>query len=49
MTRATRNSRSWLPEGGLYLPDETGAEDAFKQFKRPDDVTLPATTYSPLT
>ena len=46
MTRKTHNSRSWLPEEGLYLPVE-GTIDSFKQFRRQQDATRP-TSYSPL-
>jgi hypothetical protein len=49
MTRTTHNSRSWLPDEGLYLAEE-GEEDfaTWKSFRRPTDDTRP-TSYSPLT
>ncbi|KAF2846954.1 hypothetical protein T440DRAFT_218816 [Plenodomus tracheiphilus IPT5] len=47
MTRTTHNSRSWLPEEGLYLAEE-GTHDSYMRFKRSDDASRP-TSYSPLT
>jgi hypothetical protein len=49
MTRTTHNSRSWLPDEGLYLAEE-GEEDiaTWKSFRRPSDDSRP-TSYSPLT
>ncbi|KAH7357581.1 hypothetical protein BKA66DRAFT_574397 [Pyrenochaeta sp. MPI-SDFR-AT-0127] len=46
MTRKTHNSRSWLPEDGLYLPED-GTIDSYKRFRRPSDANKP-TSYSPL-
>lgn len=45
MTRATHNSRSWLPDDGLYLAEE-GTIDSYKRFRRPSDPSRP-TSYSP--
>ncbi|OAL47291.1 hypothetical protein IQ07DRAFT_135937 [Pyrenochaeta sp. DS3sAY3a] len=47
MTRKTHNSRSWLPEEGLYLPEE-GTMDSWKKLRRPRNESRP-TSYSPLT
>ncbi|KAL6705928.1 hypothetical protein ACN47E_006207 [Coniothyrium glycines] len=47
MTRQTYNSRSWLPDDGLYLPED-GNVDMYKKFRRPSDANRP-TSYSPLT
>lgn len=46
MTRKTHNSRSWLPEDGLYLPKES-THDSYENFRRPSDANRP-TSYSPL-
>jgi hypothetical protein len=46
MTQRSRYSRSWLPEDGLYLPEE-GTEDSFEVFKR-DNLASRPTSYSPL-
>ncbi|KAI8933877.1 hypothetical protein NX059_009574 [Plenodomus lindquistii] len=46
MTRTTHNSQSWLPEEGLYLPEE-GTHDSFINFRRPNNAYRP-TSYSPL-
>ena len=45
-TQRSHYSRSWLPDDGLYLPDE-GTEDSFKVFKRERLASRP-TSYSPL-
>jgi hypothetical protein len=47
MTQKTHMSRSWLPDDGLYLPEE-GTHDSYMMFKRPlsDDMSRP-TSYSP--
>jgi hypothetical protein len=47
MTRTTHNSRSWLPDEGLYLAEED-EPDTFTNFRRPSDASRP-TSYSPLT
>lgn len=46
MTQKSRHSRSWLPEDGLYLPEE-GAEGSFEVFRREKLDNRP-TSYSPL-
>lgn len=46
MTQKSHYSRSWLPEDGLYLPDE-GTVDAFEVFKQERQASRP-TSYSPL-
>jgi hypothetical protein len=47
MTQQTHMSRSWLPDDGLYLPEE-GTHDSFTVFKRQlSDASRP-TSYSPL-
>jgi hypothetical protein len=47
MTQQTHMSQSWLPEDGLYLPEE-GTHDSFTVFKRQlSDASRP-TSYSPL-
>ncbi|KAF1835685.1 hypothetical protein BDW02DRAFT_277374 [Decorospora gaudefroyi] len=48
MTRTTHNSRSWLPDDGLYLAEEEEDFTNFKKFRRPSDPSRP-TSYSPLT
>jgi len=46
-TQKTHMSRSWLPDDGLYLPEE-GTHDSYMMFKRQlSDASRP-TTYSPL-
>ncbi|KAF1944598.1 hypothetical protein EJ02DRAFT_83632 [Clathrospora elynae] len=47
MTRATHNSRSWLPDDGLYLSEE-GTFDSLSRFRGLGDDSRP-TSYSPLT
>lgn len=46
MTQMSHYSRSWLPEDGLYLPEE-GTDDSFEVFKRERVASRP-TSYSPL-
>lgn len=46
MTRTTHNSRSWLPDDGLYLAEE--GTNSYMAFSRSNDECLP-TSYSPLT
>lgn len=46
MTQKSHQSRSWLPEDGVYLPEE-GTHDSFKVFKREMLASRP-TSYSPL-
>ena len=46
MTQNSHYSRSWLPDDGLYLPEE-GTEDSFKIFRRERLASRP-TSYSPL-
>ncbi|KAF3002440.1 hypothetical protein E8E13_004377 [Curvularia kusanoi] len=46
MTQRSRHTRSWLPEDGLYLPQE-GTDDSFEVFKRERLASRP-TSYSPL-
>ncbi|KAF1926241.1 uncharacterized protein M421DRAFT_102590 [Didymella exigua CBS 183.55] len=46
MTQKSRFSRSWLPDEGLYLPEE-GTEDSFEVFKSERLASRP-TSYSPL-
>jgi hypothetical protein len=47
MTQKTHMSRSWLPDDGLYLPEE-GTHDSYMMFKKrlSDDMSRP-TSYSP--
>ncbi|KAF2627635.1 hypothetical protein BU25DRAFT_440019 [Macroventuria anomochaeta] len=45
-TQKSHYSRSWLPDDGLYLPEE-GTEDCFEVFKRERLASRP-TSYSPL-
>jgi hypothetical protein len=47
MTQKTHMSRSWLPDDGLYLPEE-GTHDSYMMFKRrlSDEESRP-TSYSP--
>jgi hypothetical protein len=47
-TRATHNSRSWLPDDGLYLAEEGEEFAEYKPFHRPSEDSRP-TSYSPLT
>ncbi|KNG46674.1 hypothetical protein TW65_06587 [Stemphylium lycopersici] len=47
MTRNTHDSRSWLPEDGLYLAEE-GEFTAYETYRRPSEESRP-TSYSPLT
>lgn len=46
MTQKSHYSRSWLPDDGLYLPEE-GTEDSFEVFNRERLASRP-TSYSPL-
>ena len=46
MTQKSHYSTSWLPDDGLYLPEE-GTEDSFKVFRRERLASRP-TSYSPL-
>lgn len=46
MTQKSHYSRSWLPDDGLYLPEE-GTDDSFEIFKRERMASRP-TSYSPL-
>jgi hypothetical protein len=49
MTRTTHNSRSWLPDEGLYLAEEGEEEFAtWTSFRGPGHDSRP-TSYSPLT
>ncbi|KAF2128210.1 hypothetical protein P153DRAFT_368081 [Dothidotthia symphoricarpi CBS 119687] len=44
-TQMTHNSRSWLPDEGVYLPNDDGSPDSFEMFvRRPSR----ADSYSPL-
>jgi hypothetical protein len=45
-TTKSRNSQSWLPEDGVYLPEEDTV-DSFTVFKR-DFLDKRPTSYSPL-
>lgn len=45
-TQMSHYSRSWLPEDGLYLPEE-GSDDCFEVFQRERLASRP-TSYSPL-
>ncbi|CAO2658126.1 Nn.00g073860.m01.CDS01 [Neocucurbitaria sp. VM-36] len=45
-TRKTHNSQSWLPDDGLYLPED-GTADSWKRLGRLNDPSRP-TSYSPL-
>jgi hypothetical protein len=47
MTQNTHLSRSWLPDDGLYLPEE-GTHDSYMMFKRQLDDDSRPTSYSPL-
>lgn len=47
-TRATHDSRSWLPDDGLYLAEEGDEYAEYKTFHRPSEDSRP-TSYSPLT
>jgi hypothetical protein len=47
-TRATHDSRSWLPDDGLYLAEEGDEFSEYKTFRRPSEDSRP-TSYSPLT
>ncbi|KAJ4336557.1 hypothetical protein N0V95_008583 [Ascochyta clinopodiicola] len=46
MTQKSHYSRSWLPDDGLYLPEE-GTEHSFEIFQR-ERLTSRPTSYSPL-
>lgn len=46
MTQKSHYSRSWLPDDGLYLPEE-GTDDSFEVFQRERLASRP-TSYSPL-
>lgn len=48
MTRATHDSRSWLPDDGLYLAEEGDEYAEYKTYHRPSEDSRP-TSYSPLT
>jgi hypothetical protein len=47
MTQKTHMSRSWLPDDGLYLPEE-GTHDSYMMFKRRLSDDSRPTSYSPL-
>lgn len=47
MTQKTQVSRSWLPDDGLYLPEE-GTHDSYAMFTRRFDDDSRPTSYTPL-